>query len=60
MNVTKDSVFNAAQNTGRTLTLKQVNQILRRREQLMREARNLQGDKYRQIEWCWRWWYGEE
>ena len=60
MEVNGYSVIHAARNTGRELTQKQVNQILRRQEQLVKEGRNIQREKQREIDRCWKWWYGED
>lgn len=57
MEVNGYTILQAARNTGRDLTTKQVNQILRRRDQLVKESRNLQRDKARQMDMDWSWWY---
>ena len=57
MEVNGYTILQAARNTGRNLTQKQVNQIMRRRDQLVKEGRNLQNDKRRQEDAMWRWWY---
>ena len=52
------TIIQAARKTGRELTQKQVNQIQRRREQLVKEGRNLSRDKQHQINAMWDWWWG--
>jgi hypothetical protein len=59
MNTTRETIIQAGQNTGHNYTEKQVNQILRRREVLLRESRNIQRDKKREIDLCWNWWRNE-
>lgn len=55
MKATRKSVIEAARNSGRELTEKQVTQILDRHAQLLREGRDLAREKRYQIDWCWRW-----
>ena len=58
MKVTIQSIMDAAFEDGKVFTASQAQRILDRHRQLVKEGHSVNQEKDRQIDECWKWFYG--